>query len=92
MSYGDLQWYLWNKNGKRILFVGLNCEEERNKLLIHAKKHKDIVDYKDVYINKDLTKSQPEQQKNLRQELRNKRNKNPTKTFTIKHDQVSQRN
>ena len=49
------------KNGNRIFFVGLNCEEERNKLLIHAEKLKDIVDYKDVYINKNLTKSQPEQ-------------------------------
>lgn len=75
-------------NGQQLIHVTLESEVDRNKILRMAKKLKEIPAYRDMYINKDLTKEEIETQYNLRQELKKCRAENESIKYVIRNDRI----
>ena len=67
------------ETGFQILQIKFNSAEHRKALLQKAKKLRESLNFKNVYIQPDLTKSEREMQFKLREEKRQLQAKNPRK-------------
>ena len=76
------------ETGLQILQIKFNSAEHRKALLQRAKKLWDSLNFKNVYIQPDLTKSERELQYKLREEKRRLQTENPQKSYRIKNGQV----
>lgn len=71
------------EGNRRPTLVVMRSEEEKMDVLVNAKRMRHSTDYPKLYINKDLTVSERMKEKQLREQLREKRNKGET-GYTIK--------
>ena len=81
-----------NENGFQMLLVSCANEKFRKDLLASSKKLSQIEAFKCIYINPDLTKSEREEQFNLRQQLKKARANFPNKKYMIKHGKIAEIN
>ena len=78
------------ETGFQILQIKFNSGEHRKALLQRAKKLRESLNFKNVYIQPDLTKSEREMQFKLREEKRRLQAENPRKSYRIKNGHVSE--
>lgn len=75
------------ENRRRPLLVKLGSETDRNTILSQARKMRNSVEFERVYLAKDLTEVERETDRKLREELREKRDKEEGK-FMIRRGKV----
>ena len=81
-----------NENGEQLILVSLTLELQAQNILKLAKKLKEFEHYTNIYINKDLTKSQQLENEKLREELKAVRREDPDGVYFIKHNRVTKKN
>ena len=74
-------------NYTRPLLIKLGCEEEKKIVLYSAKKLRQSERFERVYINRDLTEKERVKERMLREELKEKRNRN-TGMFKIRRGKI----
>ena len=80
-----------NENGEQLILVSLTSELQAQNILKLVKKLKEFEHYTNIYIIKDLTKSQQLENKKLREELKAVRREDPDGVFFIKHNRVTKK-
>lgn len=76
-----------NSEQRRPLLVEMKTEKEKMDILVNAKRLRHSVLYPRLYVNRDLTASERKKEKELRDQLREKRN-NGENHFTIRRGKI----
>lgn len=78
------------EEGRRPILVEMRTEKEKMDILVNAKRMRNSVEYPKLYINKDLTVNERIKEKQLREQLRDRRN-NGEKDCIIRNGKIVSR-